>query len=195
MFSVRYSGALLGFVGLLSGCGDDPKPKTQLAAPSAANSAATADPAADPLGPRYESNLAEGIDFKKPGYPTFLAEVTGMALREDWGRWTDGPAAKFRFRKPLPAKFTLVINAGAIGPNFGNPVIVRAGKVEREFTVTDPAAATPPGLATFNLNFDGVDGADAIEIVPPKPVRPKDMNPQSDDGRMLGVGLVGLKVQ
>jgi phosphoglycerol transferase len=188
-------GVLLVLIGLLSACGEDPKPKAQAVDPSAASVAAATNLAADPLAPRYESSLAEGIDFKKPGYPSFLAEVSGMSGREDWGRWTDGPVAKFRFKQPLPGKFTLLINAGAIGPNFGKPILVRAGKVERKFTAKNPAATTPPGVATFALSFDGVDGTDTIEIVPPKPTRPKDMDPKSDDERMLGVGMVSLKLQ
>ena len=186
---------LLVLIGLLSSCGEDPKPKVQAVAPSVAPVAAITDPAADPLAPRYEASMAEGIDFKKAGYPNFLAEVSGISGRENWGRWTDGSAAKFRFNQPLPSKFTLLINAGAIGPNFGKPVIVRAGKVTKDFTVKNPADTTPPGLAEFALAFEGVDGSDTIEIVPPKPTRPKDINPKSDDGRLLGVGLVHLKVQ
>ena len=52
----------------------------------------------------------------------------------------------------------------------------------------------PPGAEEFSVEFDGVEG-DTIEIIPPKPTRPKDMDPKSDDERMLGVGLVYLKIQ
>lgn len=195
MCSTRFFAVPLVLIGLLSACGEDPKPKTQALVPPAATTSATPNPAADPLAPRYEASLAEGIDFSKSGYPSFLAEVSGMSDREDWGRWTDGPVAKFRFKQPLPSKFTLLISAGAIGPNFGNPITVRAGNVQKEFTNKVATAATPPGVAAFALNFEGVDRTDTIEIIPPKPTRPKDINPKSDDARMLGVALVSLKVQ
>jgi len=187
--TTKFLGFSLVLIGLLSGCGEDPKPKVQAAAPSVAAVAGTTTPATDPLAPRYEATLAEGIDFKKEGYPSFLAEVSGMSDYEGWGRWTDGPVAKLRFTQPLPDKFTLLINAGAIGPNLGKPIIVRTGKVEKEFTAKDPQATA------FSLNFEGVNGTDTIEIIPPKPVRPKDIDPKSEDVRMLGVSMISLKVQ
>jgi len=179
MSTTKCFGVLLVLFGLLSGCGEDVKPKTQ----------AAANPAADPLAPRYEASLAEGIDFKKPGYPTFLAEASGLSGLESWGRWTDGPVAKFRFKQPLPSKFTLLISVGAIGTNVGKQIIVRAGKIEKAFTVKGPEATA------YALNFDGVDGIDTLEIVPPKPTRPHDIDPKNADTRLLGVAMVYLKVQ
>lgn len=176
MLSTRYSSLVIVLISLLSACGEDSKTKTQAAV-------------VDPLTPRYESSLAEGVDFKKPGYPNFLAEVSGMATQEAWGRWTNATVAKFRFKQKLPNKFTLLISAGAIGPNVGKPIIVRAGNVTREFIVNIP------GPIEFSLNFEGVDGADTIEIVPPNPVRPKDIDPKSDDERTLGISMINLKVK
>ena len=196
-------GATLVAVALLGACGDDPKNKQQstapapaVAGPSAQGAAVSAAaPAADPLVPAYDATLAEGIDFRKPGYPTFLADVSGVAGREAWGRWTEGPVARLRFKNPLPPSFTVSIEAGAIGPNVGKVVVVKAGKVEKTFTVAGGTVGPPPGVATFTLDFAGVEGADAIEIIPPAPVRPKDMTAKSDDNRLLGVGLVSLKLQ
>jgi phosphoglycerol transferase len=87
--------------------------------------------AVDPLGPKYESTLAEGIDFKKPRYPSFLIDITGVSAREDWCRWTDAnivPVARFQFNKPLPKKFILELQANAIGQNVGQPK-VRVGDI------------------------------------------------------------------
>lgn len=134
------------------------------------------------------------IDFKQTDYPLIIAEVSGMSGREDWGRWTDGPVAKFRFNQPLPGKFTLLINAGAYGPNVDQPVIVRAGKIERTFTVPSTATTFIQSTA-FTLNFEGVDSTDTIEILPPKPTRPKDTSPTYNDTRALGIGLISLQIK
>lgn len=132
------------------------------------------------------------IDFKQAAYPSILTEVSGMSVHEDWGRWSDGPVAKFRFNQPLPRKFTLLINAGAYGPNLDQPIIVRAGNVEKEFTV--PSVATTFLRSTaFTLNFEGVDNTDTLEIIPPKPTRPKDINPGNIDARSLGVAIISLQ--
>lgn len=181
--------AIVGVVAL-AGCGDKPGAKVAAGAGAAATTAAQP---ADPLAPRYEASLADGIDFTKSGYPTFLAAVSGMSGHEAWGRWTDaaeGTTAKFRFNQPLPQKFTLEVKANAFGPNQGQPVKVRVGGLEREFVVKDPQA---PELHL--LSFEGVSGADTIEIVPPQPTSPKQLDPQSGDARLLGVSLVSLQIR
>jgi phosphoglycerol transferase len=171
---------LILLVGLSSGCNQN------AGTPAAVSNNA----APDPLAPRYEASLAEGIDFKKPGYPSFLAEVSGISGHENWGRWTDGPVVKFRFKRNLPNKFTLRLGSGAFGQNMNQPIIVRAGNVSRHFTVKDPM-----GKEIFTMNFEGVDGADILEIVPPKPTRPKDIDPKTTDERLLGLAMFSLKIQ
>ena len=179
MSTIKYLVLLVGLVGFLSACSEEPDPKAPVVLNPVASSQALS----------YEASLAEGIDFKKPGYPSFLANVSGMHGHEDWGRWTDGPIAKFRFKQPLPSKFTLLIHAGAFGPNLGKPIIVRAGKLEKEFTFKDPVHKE------VSLNFEGVIGTDTIEIVVPKPVRPKDIDPKNGDDRLIGIGMDYLKIQ
>ncbi len=166
------------------------------AAPAAGKTAPAATPAptrvADPLAPRYEATLTEGIDFKKPGYPNFLAEVSGMSGYEPWGRQSDannGAPVKFRFKKPLPSKFTLEIKANAFGPNLGKPIKVRVGSVEKTFIHKD---AKNPG--TYTLVFEGTKGADTIEIVSPVPTSPSELK-ISADTRKLGVSLISLKIR
>ena len=56
------------------------------------------------------------------------------------------------------------------------------------------APALPPGLASSNVKFDGVSG-DTIEIVAPSPLRPKAMAAKRTASRVLGAGLVALKIQ
>lgn len=181
MTSVKFFSAFLLLFSLLAGCGDDQKPREQVSVTASAPGV-------------YESTLAEGIDFRRPGYPSFLGEVTGMCSHEKWGRWTEGPLAKFRFKQPLPAKFTLVLTAGAIGPNLGKAIVVRVGNLQREFTATDPGVKVFPGTKEFELVFENVSG-DTLEIMVPQPVRPRDINPNSTDDRMLGVALVTLQIK
>ena len=172
---------ILGASVLLTACGDK-----QAAAPQQAA-------AVDQLAPRYENTLAEGIDFKKPGYPSFLLEVAGVSNRDDWGRWTDatgGPDVKFRFNKPLPKKFVLELQANAFGPNEGKPVKIRAGNVERVVTIKNV-----PSYAVYTAEFDGVDSADSIVITPPNPVLPREVDPNNKDERKLGLGLATLKIK
>jgi|ERR1035437_1656097 phosphoglycerol transferase len=172
--------AMVGVTVFLSACGD----KQEIPPPKAA---------VDQLSPRYESTLAEGIDFKKPGYPPFLIDVVGVSGREDWGRWTDanfGPDVKFRFNKPLPKKFILELQAHAYGPNEGKQIKIRAGNIERTVIIKNL-----PSHTVWSVEFDDVVSADTIEITPPNPVLPREIDPNSKDGRKLGLGLVALKIR
>ena len=188
------SAAAAAFLLSVAGCGEKPDAKQATpSAPGPAPAVAPAPASGDALGPRYEASMAEGIDFTKPGYPSFVAEVQGMAAREDWGRWTDArlaPGAKFRFRQPLPNKFTLVIKAGAFSTNLNKPVIVRVGGVEKTFVHKNGAAPD-----TYRLAFELPATADTIEIVPPQPASPQELSPSNRDQRKLGVGMVRLQVE
>ncbi len=164
---------------LLPGCSEDKSPKVLVEGSQIT----------DQMAPKYEASLAEGIDFKKPGYPSFLAEVSGVSGKEDFGRWSDGAVARFRFKQLLPSKFAVLITAGAFGPNLGKPVIIRVGKAEKEFVVK---TAEP---VEYSVNFEGINGVDTIEVVSQKPTRPKDIDPKNDDSRLLGVALVQLRIQ
>ena len=178
----------------LAGCGDKPEPKAQAVVGSAAPAAAQA-PAAQ-LEPRYEATLAQGIDFTKQGYPNFLAEVSGMSKHESWGRWTEaaaGPVAKFRFKQALPKTFTLEITANAFGPNNGAPVKVRVGSIEKTFVITPQK--TWEEAATYRLAFETDGTADTMEITPPKPTSPNEIDPKNTDTRKLGIAFISLRIK
>lgn len=146
----------------------------------------------DPLAPRYESSLADGIDFRRPGYPLWIKAVQGMSVYEPTHRWTDASlskTAKITLTSDLPARFTLEINtAFAFGPNAEQETIVRVGKDQRRIRVL-----LTPGV--FRLPFKGIKGIDTIEIIPPAPISPAELehNPAGDP-RRLGVALVNIKV-
>lgn len=167
-------------------------PKPANIPPAAVAPVNKAKPAAPKPELPYDATLAEGIDFKKPGYPKFIAEVSGVSYREPWGRWSDahkGGSVKVRFKEPLPKKFTLELIARPYGPNMNQSVKVIAGKVERTFV------ATPAPNNIYRISFDKVKGADTVEIIPPKPTAPKDLNRASLDQRKIGLALEALRVK
>jgi hypothetical protein len=187
----------------LSGCGDEPEPnqapsesahtaqssvtppaETSPAPAPDAQTAAAPQPAPAEV-PAYHATLEEGIDFKKPGYPDFITEVTGVSGREDWGRWTDGAAATFKFKDSLPKQFTLLVEAGAIGDNLGKPIKFRVGSVEKECVFKgDPFGNSR--VAT--LHFNSAEPGNTLVVTIPAP-----MTIQTDS-RKLGVGLITMKI-
>ncbi len=148
---------------------------------------------AAPAKVAYEATLAQGIDFKKEGYPTFISKVAGMSGFEPWGRWSDadagGPVVRFTFEDKLPTNFKLVITANAFGPNEGKLIQVKAGQVARELTIINGAV---PG--TYTINFEKVEG-NTLELTPPAPTSPASLNKDTPDTRKLGIAFVSLKIE
>lgn len=180
--------AVLAVAWGLAGCGEKPESKVQIPVGSAAPPVAspTAVAPTDALAPRYEATLAEGIDFKKPGYPNFLSEVSGMAGAEPWGRWTDGGVATFKFKQMLPKAFTLKLKAGAWETNLNKPIRFRIGSVEKEFVFKGDPFSGPSDVA---LNFALPEPADTLQITVPFPVVDK------NSPRQIGFGLTSLKIE
>jgi hypothetical protein len=143
----------------------------------------------DPLKPRYEASLYEGMNFRREGFPNFLVAISGLSGREGFGRWTDGPVLKLRFKDTLPGTFTLKLSFGATGFNVGKDVLVRVGEVHRRLTVLSPVATE------YSLHFQGVTVADTIEIIPFSHARPVDIDAKNPDTRALGLAMIYLKIE
>jgi phosphoglycerol transferase len=167
-------------------CAKNPTTKVDLAAERIHLLSGDRDPP-DALEPRYEATLEEGIDFTAPGYPNFLAGVSGMLEREANGRWGVGQRTTFFFKEELPERFRLILVADTLWPNQNRPIKVKVGNVVREFTIGRPGQ-------TYTLNFEGHGGQKAMEFVVPKPVVPKEVgiNP---DTRPLSIWFVSMKIE
>jgi hypothetical protein len=140
---------------------------------------------------RYPASLSEGIDFSRPGYPDFIADVSGLSAYENTYRWTDanaGPAARFKFKAPLPEHFVLEIEAEAFGPNGNLPTVIKLGNTSASiyFRVDD----NKPHFQEFS----NPDRVDLIEIIPPSPVSPKDYEHFSNDTRKLGLAMKRIAI-
>lgn len=174
--------ALVFTVALLSGCSGKQETSAQVAG------ASTLSASADAVAPPYEATLEQGIDFSKTGFPSFLAGMSGVSSAETWGRWTDaklGAEAKFSFKQALPQQFKLVLEAkDFFGTNAGQNIVVRVGEKQRQF-MFDSADKTQH----VELMFSDVGTANTIEII-----APKHASPTAADSRMMGLGLVSLKI-
>ena len=160
------------------------------------------------MGPRYSATLAQGIDFTKSGYPDFISNVTGLSLPEGWGRWSDakdaGPRIILSFTKPLPENFTLELDIKGYGPNQTEPITLIVGDTKKSFTlITEENSSLKPDLKMVRLKISQnplQTPASSIELLAPKPTTPpkppgfNPSNPGSTDQRLLGIGLVGLRI-
>jgi len=136
--------------------------------------------------------LWEEMDFRNGICSEFITEISGLSACEACGCWTDArlsPSAALKLSEPLPEHFVLALEVGAFGPNVGKDVKVRVGKSEQRFVVTDSRR-----VQRFLLKFNNVESENTIEIIPPEPTAPCDLDPASKDKRKLGVRLVSLKL-
>lgn len=140
---------------------------------------------------KYKATLQDGIDFKKEGYPTFLKSVSGIDAHEDWGRWSNANLAqsiKLVFNEPLPKKFTLELKALGYGPNINAKTTIQVGDTRKIIILQADSSQT------YELTFDNLSEANSIEIFPPKPTSPNELNITNTDTRKLGIGVVSLKI-
>ncbi|MFM2005352.1 MAG: Phosphoglycerol transferase [Pseudomonadota bacterium] len=141
---------------------------------------------------RYPASLSEGIDFSRPGYPEFIADVKGLSAYEKTHRWTDaqaGPSARFRFKEPLPDRFVLEIEAEAFGPNGTKPTTIRLGKS------TATVAILVRNAKPHYIELTNPDGSDTLEITPPQPISPLAFDGSSGDTRKLGIAFKRLAIR
>jgi len=177
---------------LLSGCSDKstagvPSVSTPAVSGTAASTPATV-AATDAASPAYEATLAQGIDFSKTGYPSFLTDMSGLSGAESWGRWTDanlGASAQFHFKNALPQQFKLILETkDFFGVNADQKIVVRVGDKQQEFSFN-----SADQVQHVELTFTDVGTANTIEIIVPK-----HSEPTTTDTRKMGLGLVSLKI-
>jgi phosphoglycerol transferase len=134
--------------------------------------------------------ITEPIDFSKELLAGNVFATSGISGAEPWGRWTDGEIARIEFVAALPRKFTIVLKiVYAYNLNQGLPIRVRIDGSEETF-VFDGSK----GPATFRIPFELKTPANTIEIIPPKPEVPPEVEGQPG-ARKLGVGLASLQIE
>ena len=142
--------------------------------------------------PRYAATLAEGINFAREGLPDFLAGVSGLSVKESWGRWSDAttvPAVTFTFKQPLPSKFTVVLSALCTKENENLPIRVLAGTAEKSVTI-----AKANTVQQCEISFDLKEPTTAVVFIPAKTSSPKELG-QGEDLRHLAIGFTKLSIE
>jgi len=177
-------------VSFLAACGDSSQQQTEKKAQDGGTSQAVAGTAApiDPLGPRYEATLSEGITFNRDGYPGFVSSVKGISGKEAFGRWTDGTQAVIEFTQALPKSFTLKIKAAPYSPTLGKPIMVMVGATQLEIKFGKPEATE----IAIPVATDG--NARSVIFDFPDAKSPQELG-ESLDRRRISVALVSLRIE
>lgn len=141
----------------------------------------------DPLGPRYQADISEGITFNRDGYPSFVSGYKGISGKESFGRWTDSEEAVIEFAQPLPTNFSLKITAGTSSSVVGKPIqlIVGSAKLETRFAKEEASTVEIP-VATNGK-------ATSIILKFPKTKSPMELG-LGGDSRHLGLALIKISI-
>jgi hypothetical protein len=139
----------------------------------------------------YEATLADGIDFKREGYPSFVVKTSGISEKESFGRWSDGDEILIELVDPLPSQFTVTLKAAAFIPNIGTSFQMIIGETQHTFEID---TGSPEKMTTITLPFKVKGGAKSIRIMIPKATSPKAIA-NSLDERRLGIALGLLQIK
>ena len=138
--------------------------------------------------PRPERSLVGEYAFNvAPGPGQLVVGADGLSNVEAWGRWSDGKRVELRFDRPLPARLTVVLTAGAFGANINAPFVLRVGDAALEFRLPWEAREV-----VLDLDTDGRQQTLAIEV--PQPQRPSELG-NSTDTRLLGISLTRMRIE
>ncbi len=122
-----------------------------------------------------------------PGPGQLVEHAEGLSIVEGWGRWSEGKRVELRFAQPLPARLTVVLHAGAFGPNIAEPFVLRVGDAATSFRLAWEAREV-----VLDLDTDGRQQSIVIEV--PHPARPSESG-SSTDTRALGISLNKLRIE
>jgi hypothetical protein len=82
----------------------------------------------------------------------------------------------------------LIITAKAFSQNIGLPTIIKIGSVKKEIIFDQ-------NLKEYLIPFDLSEKVSKIEIIPPKPISPSEVDSKNPDTRRLGVGIASIAFQ
>lgn len=138
--------------------------------------------------PRLARRLIGEYAFSvAPGPGQLVVGADGLSNVEGWGRWSSAKRVALRFARPLPARLTVVLSAGAFGANIGAPFVLRAGDASLEFRLPWEAREV-----VLDLDTDGRQQSLVIEV--PQPQRPSELG-NSTDTRLLGISLTRMRIE
>lgn len=134
---------------------------------------------------KVEHQSLAKFEFSRP-VGGLLARVEGLSNPEGWGAWSDGPAVRLHFAKPLPQKLNILLRANAFPPKTGQEFVLVVGGQRRPFRLTGTAQDR-----FFQFDTSGAEQVVTIEI--PEPVTPRSLGMGADD-RLLGIAFTSIEI-
>ncbi|HEX9668246.1 MAG TPA: hypothetical protein VGC93_02070, partial [Thermoanaerobaculia bacterium] len=146
-------------------------------------------PAGDGDEATYLASFADGVDFRRRGRPSFVARLAGISWPEGWGRWTDGPRLEIGFRRALPHRARVELEAFAHPQVAGSPIEVAIGGAAARIAFD----GEPFRTHAVELETSGRETA-LVLTIPLPPAPPRGEAETAGERRRLGLALRRLRV-
>ena len=134
----------------------------------------------------YRVAETSGVDFSRPGRPTFVYSIGGLSAPDALGSWTDArlsPGATIRYQAPFSGSVCVILKAQPSPANIGAASYVQMGAQSLAF-------ATPNAYPIWHRLQFTVEPASAIVRIFPGVTERK----SAKDARRIGLRLIRLIV-
>jgi phosphoglycerol transferase len=116
-----------------------------------------------------------------------IAYLDGVFMPpEVWGTWSIGKFINIDFKKRLPEKFTITLEARAYAKNVNKDFIVHIGSYSQKFRVGNK-------FDSIKLLVENPNMVNRISIEVPMPTSPKSLG-EVEDERELGIAIRGMAI-
>jgi hypothetical protein len=140
----------------------------------------------------YSSTPQQGMIFRDPGLPDWVASTHGFSFREEVGRWTDEnlhAVPGLTFTKPFGGDVCLELNAYTVPWLASYDMPIRFGDQQ------EAVKLLAGGPDKYEVQFHDLRGGDHVDfILPPNLPAIVEREHTSGDTRRLGVSLNSLRI-
>jgi hypothetical protein len=140
----------------------------------------------------YTADFNNGIKFSNHGLPSFVKEVKGLSVTENFGRWSDSNLNEYVeivFADPLPKNFILKVGVIPFGQNIDNYVSIKIGDEVRNMLVSfSNNQVVDLAIPFLNIN------SDTIIFIPHYPISPAAIDIKSNDKRKIALAFIYLQI-
>lgn len=139
---------------------------------------------------RYIATFEQGIDFKRPGLPTFVRYISGVSYGEGWGRWSDqktGDGVRIEYNTKFAHHACVKLTAQPSPSQRGSNVEIMLGADRATTRIDKPNKATY--VTPINLSRPTRE-----LLLRPQTPGPVEWDPNGKRARRLGLAIERIAV-
>ena len=139
---------------------------------------------------RYNATAEQGIDFRKPGLPTFVRYVSGVSYGEGWGRWSDqkaGDGVRIEYNTKFAHQACVKLTAQPSPSQRGRNVDIILGPGKATIRTDKPSKTTY--VTPISLSWPTSE-----LLLKPESPGPVEWDPNGKRARRLGLAIESIAI-